>query len=244
MWLYCQVVYDVENERKVGPLDECLPAHRDIAGADTTLGDFWRWAYSDVLSNAMRGCLGEFLVASQLEITDVPRVEWDAVDLRLPHHGEQYGIEVKTSSRFQSWPLAEGQQRSEPTFGFSERRPFNFAMGKMELVARRCADVYVFCHYRGPHGGVTDNVARRLAVLDVDRWEFFIASTTELEAAYQNRRMISLAAIKDLTKGGKARRCSYSEIKPAVMSLLHPPSRLTMPLDSLQEIPETGPSVL
>ncbi|GAB3055164.1 hypothetical protein [Virgibacillus ainsalahensis] len=33
-----------------------------IKGTDASVSDFWRWAYSDMLSNTNRGILAEFLV--------------------------------------------------------------------------------------------------------------------------------------------------------------------------------------
>jgi hypothetical protein len=47
-----------------------------------TVGDFWAWAYSDILNNTDRAIFAEFVVGTALGVTDAPRVEWDAVDLR------------------------------------------------------------------------------------------------------------------------------------------------------------------
>src|SRR5215472_16016255 len=47
-----------------------------------TVGDFWRWAYSGVLSNRNRSILAEFIVGSALGVVRSPRVERAAVDLR------------------------------------------------------------------------------------------------------------------------------------------------------------------
>jgi hypothetical protein len=46
-----------------------------------TIGDFWSWAHSDVMSNTNRSIFAEFLVVSALGLLDTPRIEWDAVDL-------------------------------------------------------------------------------------------------------------------------------------------------------------------
>ncbi|AXG97954.1 hypothetical protein DVJ83_00840 [Deinococcus wulumuqiensis] len=43
--------------------------------------DFWRWAYSDFLSNALRGVLAEYIVAQAAGCTHRARTEWDAYDL-------------------------------------------------------------------------------------------------------------------------------------------------------------------
>jgi hypothetical protein len=65
-----------------------------------TVGDFWRWAMSDLLSNSTRGVLAEYIVGRLLEIDfDQPRLEWDAYDLL--YNGRR--IEVKSSAYVQTW---------------------------------------------------------------------------------------------------------------------------------------------
>ena len=61
---------------------------------------FWRWSSSDLLGNALRGVLAEFIVASALGITERPREEWDAYDLITP---SGLKVEVKSSAYLQSW---------------------------------------------------------------------------------------------------------------------------------------------
>ena len=54
-------------------------------GSNATLQrvlDFWRWAYSNLAANNLRGHLAEFLVASDLNIAHGVRIEWDDCDLR------------------------------------------------------------------------------------------------------------------------------------------------------------------
>jgi len=48
---------------------------------DTHLGDFWRWAYSDLTSNTIRPVMAEFIVGSLLGVESDGRVSWDAADL-------------------------------------------------------------------------------------------------------------------------------------------------------------------
>ena len=54
----------------------------EISMLGVTVGDFWAWAYSDLLNNTNRAVFAEFLVDRALRVTDVPRVPWDSVDLR------------------------------------------------------------------------------------------------------------------------------------------------------------------
>lgn len=63
--------------------------------------DFWRWSVFDILSNATRGILAEFIVAKALGV-DVSndRDQWDTYDLVMP---ENIRAEVKSSAYLQSW---------------------------------------------------------------------------------------------------------------------------------------------
>ncbi len=121
-----------------------------------TVGDFWRWAYSDVLSNRNRSIFAEYLVGVALGVVDRPRVEWDSADLR-------YGdlrVEVKSSAYVQSW----GQDRpSRISFGIKKSLMWDANTGKYEGTARRCSDLYVFCLY-----GERDE--SKVNVLDAAGW--------------------------------------------------------------------------
>lgn len=50
---------------------------------DQTLLGFWRWSASDLVSNATRGILAEYIVASALGIVEEVRDEW-ALLIYLP----------------------------------------------------------------------------------------------------------------------------------------------------------------
>ena len=63
--------------------------------------DFWRWSVSDILSNATRGRLAEFIVGTAMNINnEIVRKEWDAYDLKTK---DGIKIEVKSSSYIQTW---------------------------------------------------------------------------------------------------------------------------------------------
>jgi hypothetical protein len=71
-----------------------------IKGLGATVGDYWSWAYSNILCNANRSILVEFVVGKVLDAVSSPWVEWDAYDLL--YKGKK--IEVKCSAYLQSWP--------------------------------------------------------------------------------------------------------------------------------------------
>ena len=65
-----------------------------IGHENLTVGDFWSWAYSDILSNQNISIIAEFIVGSSLCVIDTPRIEWDDVNL----HCNNKKIEVKSAA--------------------------------------------------------------------------------------------------------------------------------------------------
>ena len=58
------------------------PFRLAATATDFTLLDYWRWSGSDLLSNAQRGVMAEFLVARALGTAGTPRLEWGAFDVQ------------------------------------------------------------------------------------------------------------------------------------------------------------------
>src|SRR5690348_8635943 len=100
----CAVGYNVSllnMNANFGP-PECrfLEPSEHVPGLkDLRVIDFWRWAYSDVLSNRNRSIFAEFVVGAALGVLSKPRTEWDSVDL----YYEGSRIEVKSSADIQAW---------------------------------------------------------------------------------------------------------------------------------------------
>lgn len=175
-----------------------LNANASIPGLDgCTVGDFWQWAYSDVLSNRNRSILAEYIVGVALGVVDEPRVEWDAVDLRY----DGFKIEVKSSAYCQSW-----HQNKPSTIQFSIRKAvfWNSEAGAYEGEATRSANVYVFCLH-------TEKDKAKANVLDVAAWDFFVVPTATLNQEFETAKSISLAAVKRL-----AVACKFDGLKAAV----------------------------
>jgi len=66
--------------------------------------EFIEWAFSDLLTNALRGVLAEYIVGKSIGALDKKRVEWDAYDLEM---NDGIKIEVKSSAYIQTWNRAE-----------------------------------------------------------------------------------------------------------------------------------------
>ena len=169
-----------------------------------TVGEFW--AYSDILNNTDRAVFAEFVVGRALGVTDAPRVEWDAVDLR--YRGKT--IEVKSSAYVQSWHQ-EDDPPSQISFDLREGLSWDAATNTYQVEPRRAADCYVFCVY-------TETERSRANILDVDRWEFYVISTEEINRQLGSQQSVALSTIERLTK--PVGPVSYARLKERVDSAL------------------------
>ncbi len=152
-----------------------------------SLLDFWKWSVSDLLSNATRGRLAEFIVATacNMEMIKV-REEWDAYDLETP---DSIKIEVKSSAYLQSW-----YQKTLSKISFSIRMKgyWDAATNKLNPDKGRQADVYVFCllHYQDKY---------TVDPLNMDQWEFYVLATKEVNEYKRSKHSITLKSLQALT---------------------------------------------
>ncbi len=144
--------------------------------------DFWRWSFSNLVSNATRGVLAEYIVAKAMGInTNSARVEWDPYDLVTD---EGIKIEVKASGYLQSWHQSK---LSNIRFSVRSAQVFDPDTNSRFTESARSAHVYVFAlHHHRDKGTVNP--------LDVTQWSFYAVPTSALPA----QKSISLARLSDL----------------------------------------------
>jgi hypothetical protein len=145
-----------------------------FAGADATVLDFWRWAFSDLRDNTLRGVLAEFLVALALGQTDTRRKGWDNYDV-LTSSGIR--IEVKTSVYLQSWAQAT---HSRLNFGRVAARAWDENTNEFGTEPEVRADVFVFAVQICREPGAYD-------ALDLAQWEFYVVPAQRVrECGYKS----------------------------------------------------------
>lgn len=138
-------------------------------GIDSTVADFWRWAFSDLRMNVVRGSLAEFLVAKAVGATVAPKVEWENFDV-LTSQGIR--IEVKSSAYWQSWPQ-KGPSRI--VFSGVTARTWRDDLTYSDEREVR-ADVFVFALQ-----ACLDR--ERYDPLDVGQWEFYVVPAEKIRGA-------------------------------------------------------------
>ena len=151
---------------------------------ESSLSDFWSWAYSDILTNTTRSVFVEFFVGNALGLTDRPRIEWDAYD--FDYRGSK--IEVKSAAYLQSW---QQKTLSRITFEITKKKSWYAATNTSSVTLIRPADIYVFCLY-----SETDPV--KCNVLDVNAWEFYIIPTNVIEKECGNQKCLGLKRLQKL----------------------------------------------
>jgi hypothetical protein len=156
--------------------------HQDKSIAVDLFG-FWRWAYSDLVSNATRGVLAEYIVGLALRCVDGgSRVEWDTCDLRTPQGNL---VEVKSAAYVQTWHQRE---LSKISFDITPTNGWDAATNTVSTERKRQANVYVFCLLKH-----IDKVT--VCPLNLDQWDFYVLSTNRLNNLVGKQESITLVAV-------------------------------------------------
>jgi hypothetical protein len=164
---------------------ELLNYDKSIIGSTgLAVGDFWRWAYSDIMSNRNRAVFGEFLIASAIGAAQKPRTEWDAVDVVY----NKIKIEVKTAAYLQSW---HQDKLSLIRFDLAKKKSWYAETNTFSKEATRPSDIYVFCLF-------TEKDKEKADILNLSQWEFYIIATTNLDKIMGDAKSISLNRLKEL----------------------------------------------
>ena len=159
------------------------PFHLGGIRQEKTVLDFWRWADSDLKSNALRGRLAEYLVASALGIDgDSVRREWVAYDLLLP---PDVRIEVKSASYVQGWTQ---RRPSTISFGICPTLGWDPDTAEFGTTRRRHATVYVFALLGAPEQTEVDP-------LDLAAWQFFVLPAKVLDDLAPAQKSIRLKVL-------------------------------------------------
>ena len=177
--------------------DEPLPT-----GA--TLLHFWQWMGSDLMSNTLRGALGEYLVALAVGAADTMngvQEEWAPYDVHSP---DGVKIEVKTSAYIQTWHQSA---LNPPRFGIAPRMAWDAATNSWTIAKQRWADVYAFClHHHQDQTTVNP--------LDLSQWTFYVLPTATLDQTVGGQQSIGISGLQRIG----AQTASYDDLRSAIVA--------------------------
>ncbi|WP_105172250.1 hypothetical protein [Pseudoalteromonas sp. T1lg24] len=171
----------IETTRKIG--DELFEFNG--SSLPMSLLSFWQWSSSDIVGNAMRGILAEYIVASSVGMNSGIRTEWDAFDIETP---EGIKVEVKSGAYIQSW-----EQKRHSTIQFSIRpsQGWDSESNERNSEVRRQADIYVFCLLK--HKDQSS-----INPLNLEQWEFYVLPTNTLDQSVGAQKTITLNSLEKL----------------------------------------------
>ena len=143
---------------------------------------YWAWAHADLVSNAERGIVAEYIVGTALNALTDTRREWDAWDLTT---AEGIKIEVKSSGYVQSWNQTEP---SKIRFDIKESLSWYADTNSFDVEASRSADIYVFCVHAEKDKSKADP-------LETDQWEFYVLSSERIYEQLGKQKTVGLAKL-------------------------------------------------
>lgn len=164
-----------------------------------SLLSFWQWSASDIVGNAMRGILAEYIVVSSVGMNSGTRTEWGAFDIETP---DGIKVEVKSGAYVQSW-----EQKKHSTIQFSIRPTQGWDSESNERSSEVCrqADVYVFCLLKHKD-------QRSINPLNLDQWAFYVLSTDILNQSVGLQKTITLNSLESL----KPNKVNYGELHASI----------------------------
>lgn len=160
---------------------EQFKAH--LGPLEWNLLDFWRWSGSDLVSNATRGLLAEYLVGRALDCVLDVRDEWANFDLVTPSGVK---VEVKSSAFVQTW---HQEQLSKPVFTYGVKEGWDPTTAKADAARLRRAHVYVFALLKHEDKESIDP-------MDLTQWEFYAVATTWLNERRRSQSSITLTSLR------------------------------------------------
>src|SRR6266566_5148561 len=152
--------------------DDCLHGDASLPN-DIHLKDFWRWAFSDLLEDYLKGWFAEWMVCvlAGLPMGRLHRLEF----LRYDHTLGRRRLEVKATSRWQSWKVLDGDGRLRPTPKKPATPDSQVKFGNLRTKKGTYnADVYAFCFHN-------EADLERWDALDLNQWEIYLLSREELQ---------------------------------------------------------------
>jgi hypothetical protein len=219
-----QSVLTAEGISLLAP-DECLFSveHGTLLGASAL--EFWRWAFSDLRQNNIRGVFAEWMVSKFLGLATASRDSWASHDLVIP---SGVRIEIKAAAYLQAWHKSDdppsditfsslrGRLWDETTRAYSEKPTFN-------------ADLYVFCLNIEKHPECFN-------AFNLDQWRFLVLSREQISEVNQDSiRLLPLTKLCRNTWGAawdKSVPLFYRDLLGVVQALSDPRTRRSLLLPS------------
>lgn len=177
------------------PLPEDILTGCNAKLGETSLLDFWKWAFSDLCDDDLKGIFAEWIVLKLLAIPSVRRISWANSDIIT---ADGVRIEVKASSYWQSWKLLDesGELRPVPLHPIHSDNRIRFSGLKARNAVDTSnsndprlfkSDIYIFAFQK-------EKDIERWNAMDLSQWEFYALPGSTV--GNMGQRSISLATLR------------------------------------------------
>ncbi len=169
--------------------------------------EFWRYGFSNLNSNVLRGVLAEFIVENALRGNDQIDIRnpWGDSDVISPD-GKK--IEVKCCSYIQDW---DQHAFSKILWSGLKAKSLYWSSAVSEFPrdpADYKSDIYVLALFKHQDHGTLD-------ILDMDQWCFWVLSKNKIREVTKNRNSISLIRLEKL----KEQSCGFRELAEKISAV-------------------------
>jgi hypothetical protein len=161
---------------------------KNIGEKNFSVLEFWRYGFSSLNSNLLRGVLAEFIVENALKGNSEidTRSPWGDYDVF--YKGKK--IEVKCCSYIQDW-----DQNKFSTIRWSGLKAKDLDYGNVELkrankskLRAYKSDIYVLSLFKHQDHSTLD-------ILDMNQWEFYVLSRDEINTMTKGGDSVSLTRL-------------------------------------------------
>lgn len=153
--------------------------------------EFWKYGFSNLNSNVIRGVLAEFIVENALKDNSEIEVRSPWGDYDVLFKGKK--IEVKCCSYIQDWDQTDYSQIKWSGLKAKELYYSDAVKKQSELnqTADYKADVYVLALFKHKEHATLD-------ILDMGQWCFWVLSREELNEASKNSGSVSFLKLQKI----------------------------------------------
>jgi len=161
---------------------------KNIGDKKFSVLEFWRYGFSNLNSNVLRGALAEFIIENALrsnEQIDV-RNPWGDSDVVAPN-GKN--IEVKCCSYIQDW---DQDDYSKIIWSGLKAKSLYWSSAVSEFPRKEAdykSDIYILALFKHQEHATLD-------ILNMDQWCFFVLSKEKIKEVTKNGNSISLIKLE------------------------------------------------
>jgi len=169
--------------------------------------DFWRYGFSNLNSNVLRGALTEFIVESALKDQKEIDIRNPWGDYDVEYKGKK--IEVKSCSYLQDWD--QEKLTNIQWSGLKAKSIYwSSAVSKFKTSEEKDykSDIYVL-------GLLNHKETDTLDILNLNQWVFYVLSKDELKRVSNNKSAVSLAKLEK----NNIKPMMFSELKEVIERL-------------------------